>query len=305
MKIAHKAQPPGHPVLIMNVIDAGFGGQETHVLNLYKRLSDRGRRPLLLVIANSPLHRRILQTRLRCYAVPHYRLPGSYRLLSLLLTAVLLWVCKRHGVQVIHCNNRFDLRSALWVAKLLEVRVILNYHITTEFDAKILKGADAFVAPGPLIVGFVAEQNRAKALGLREVRVLPPLFDANKFTEYQSMASPAEWFRATFGIEIKPCPIVCTIGNMVQDLQHKNYPLLFEALAILIRRRERRYKRSSPVTVPRARSWRGLRGIGTSGTTSISLERQASTRPAFSIIRMCSFLQAAEKRSVSCTSKPD
>jgi len=218
----------------MNMIDAGFGGQETHVLNLYKRLSERGRRPLLVVMADSPLHRHVLQACLRCYALRHYRLPGSYRLLSLLLSVVLLWVCSRHGVQVIHCNNRFELRSALWVAKFLDLRVILNYHVTAEFETKILEGTDAFVAPAPRIVDFVAKQNRVKALGLRQVRVLPPVFDADKFIAYRSMASPAEWFRTTFGIEIKPCPVICTIGNMVQDLQHKNYPLLFEALAILI-----------------------------------------------------------------------
>jgi glycosyltransferase involved in cell wall biosynthesis len=234
--IARKVPPPpGHPVvLIMAMITAGFGGLETHVLNLYKLLSDRGRRPLLLVLANSPLHRQVLQARLRCYAIRHYRLPGSYRLLSPLRTAVLLWICRRHAVQVIHCNNRFELRSALRVAKLLDVRVVLNYHVTTEFETKILEGVDAFVAPAPPIVEFVAEQNRVNALRLKQVRVLPPLFDADKFIAYQSMASPAAWFRETFGIETKRCPIVCTIGNMVQDLLHKNYPLLFEALAILI-----------------------------------------------------------------------
>ncbi len=43
MKIAHKVPPPGHPaVLNMEMIAAGFGGQETHVINLYKLLSDRG-----------------------------------------------------------------------------------------------------------------------------------------------------------------------------------------------------------------------------------------------------------------------
>lgn len=223
-------------VLIMNVMGDGFGGQETHVLSLYKELLSRGYQPLLLVLADTPLQRYVLEAGLSCYAIPYRPFRGYYRILNnLILPIVLAWLCKWHHVKTIHCNHRFEIRSALLIARVFQAKVILNYHVSAQIDAEILIGVRAFIAPSRAVVRNVLESDRICNLGIPEIRVMPPLFDAEKFMVFRSGVERHAWFQGNFGITLKSCPIICTIGNMVQDLSTKNYPLLFEAMAFLIR----------------------------------------------------------------------
>jgi glycosyltransferase involved in cell wall biosynthesis len=226
---------PTMNILLIALVGEGFGGLETHVLNLCKQLSDRGHTSVLLAFANSPLHRRIRQAGLTCHTIPYYKFPGFYRTLNFLLPGILVRLCKKYDIQIIQCNNRFELPSAIRTARLLKTKVIFNYHVTDQIDSRFLKGIDAFISPGRNVVRYVEETNRMEKLGIQQIRVIPPLFDADKFITYRSYdAMPDKWFAATFGISLKPCPVICSIGNMVTDLQHKNYPLLFEAIANLI-----------------------------------------------------------------------
>lgn len=222
------------PVAIINLMTHGFGGQETHVLHLYKHLLLRGRDPILLVAANSPMHLRIIEAGLRCYTIPYWNVPGYYRVLSLFLPFFLIWLCKRHNIGIVHCNHRFEVRSALCVAKLLDIKVILNHHVTTRLDRGVLKGLHGFIAPDINNVRYVAQENRVNGLGIKKSKMIPPLFDADKFLTFDTPLSRKAWFSTTFGIALESWPIICAIGNMVPDLKHKDYPLLFKALDILI-----------------------------------------------------------------------
>ena len=222
------------PTLLVSVVGQEFGGLEVHVLTLYKELCARGRNPLILVIANSPLHQRIQQAGLVSYAIPFYNFRGYYRVLSFVLTGVLAWLCKRHDIEIVHCNHRFELRSALRVARIFGLKVILNYHVAVQFDTAILRGIDAFITTALNIVRYVDEKNRNDDLGIKQTQMIPPMFDAEKFLKFHSTVPHETWFGDTFGISIKPCAVISSIGNMVSDLQAKNYPLLFKAMAILI-----------------------------------------------------------------------
>lgn len=229
------------PVAIINLMAHGYGGQETHVLHLYKQLLLRGRDPILLVAAKSPMHLRTIEAGLPCYAIPYWKVPGYYRVLSLFLPLLLTWLCKRHNIRIVHCNHRFEVRSALCVAKVLDVKVILNHHVTTHLDAKTLQDLHAFIAPDIHNVRYTAQKNRANGLGIREIQMIPPLFDAEKFMSFSTELTRGTWFKKVFGITLESWPTICAIGNMVPDLKHKNYPLLFKALATLI------HEKKSPI----------------------------------------------------------
>lgn len=226
------------PVAIVNLMTQGFGGKETHVLHLYKQLSLRGRDPILLVTASSPMHKRIVEVGLTCYAIPYLNVPGYYRVLSVVLPVILTWLCKRHRIKIVHCNHRFEARSALCVAKLLDIKVILNHHVTTHVDTESLRGLHAFIAPDSTNVRYVAQKNRANGLGIKTCQMIPPLYDADKFLSFGTPLARGAWFNKTFGITLEPWPVICAIGNMVPDLKHKDYPLLFKALAILIHEKQ-------------------------------------------------------------------
>jgi len=217
-------------ILLVNLVGHGFGGLETHVLNLYKQLAARGHHPLLLVAAHSPLHQRCEKDGLHYYAARGHGLRGFRHLFGLIFAGL----CKRHNIRAIHCNNRFEVPSAVRVGKRFGARVIFNYHVPDPFDTSILRGVDAAIAPAPEAIRYIQEENRTKHLGIATIQALPPLFDADRFLSFRSEVSREQWFREQCGIALQPCPAICSIGNMVTDLEHKNYPLLFEALAILI-----------------------------------------------------------------------
>jgi len=221
-------------ILLVSLVGQGYGGLETHVLNLYKHLLARGQSPILVVAACSEFHRQIAREGLRHVAVWWYRMPGFRHRFPFVFSRL----CRRHDVRAIHCNNRFEIPGALRAARKFSVKVVFNYHVAAPFDVRILKGIDAFVSPGQQIVRMVDEQNRARNLGIRQVRAIPPLFDDGKFLGYRSDIGRNDWFARTFGIHLKPCPLICSIGNMVPDLEHKNYPLLFEAMAHLIHEKQ-------------------------------------------------------------------
>lgn len=230
MKASEEDLAPQARILLVNLGGHGFGGLETHVLNLHKHLAARGHRPLLLLAAGSEFHKRIAREGLDYHALWGRRLRG-FRHLFPYVFAVL---CKKHRIRAIHCNNRFELPGAIRVARRVPCKVIFNYHVADPFETKILQGIDSFVAPNRAIVGYVRERNETEHLGIRQACVLPPIFDAEKFLSYRSNGEPGRWFHETFGIHLKPCPVICSIGNMVPDLEHKNYPLLFQAMASLI-----------------------------------------------------------------------
>ena len=221
-------------ILIVNVIGNGFGGQETHVISLFKELNRSGTKALLLVLAKSSLHNCLIARGIPCYAVPYFNIPGYYTFMSFLLSGILLFLCKRHHIRVIHCNNRFEITSAKRISSLLGVQVLLNYHVTSRFDVRQLSATSAFISPSKEIAQFIAQKAREHHLRLKSIQALPPLFDATPFLTFRSNQPSLKWFFDNFGVTIKPIPLMCSIGNMVPDLEHKNYPLLFRAMAYLI-----------------------------------------------------------------------
>lgn len=224
-------------ILLVNLVGQGFGGLETHIVNLYKQLSARGHFPLILAAAGSDFHKRIASEGLSCHAVRGSRVRGFRHLFPIIFSKL----CREYRIQAIHCNNRFEVASALRAGKKYSARVVFNHHVPDQFEPLFLKGIDAVISPGPEFIHFLDQENRTKKLGIKHVQVIPPLFDSDKFLKYRSPDKPAKWFSEHFGISIKPCPIICTIGNMVADLQHKNYPLLFKSMASLI------YDQQTPV----------------------------------------------------------
>jgi glycosyltransferase involved in cell wall biosynthesis len=226
---------PPRVILLVNLVGRQFGGQEMHVLALCKALRTRGRQSMLLVFSGSTLHQLAEAAGVQCHAIPLLDVPGFYRCLRLALPSIMRRICTRHGVELIHCNNRFEVGSAVRAGRASGAKVLLNYHVTAPFDVEILRGLDAFIAPSPEIAQAVVVANRSASLGLRRIAALPPVLDAGKFLQYESSVGSREWFVDTFGIDIDRFPTIVAIGNMGPDLETKNYPLLFQALAKVIR----------------------------------------------------------------------
>jgi glycosyltransferase involved in cell wall biosynthesis len=209
-------------VALVSLVSDGFGGLESHVLNLARCLRRVGRESVLVVTPNSRLHEAASDDGLLCHPVAWMSWVRGQPVRDVLLARTLLSLGSRQGLSAIHCNNRFEVRGAVRAAHRLGCPSVMNYHVTSPFDTSILKGLSAFVAPNADIVSFVRQENTMHMLGIAAVEHVPPLIDAAR-----------QWFVDHLGLRLRDDPIVCMIGNMVPDLLHKNYPLFFRALRLL------------------------------------------------------------------------
>jgi glycosyltransferase involved in cell wall biosynthesis len=231
--VAEAARPRGvddRAIALLSLVSDGFGGLESHVLELARRLQQAGRRPLVVVAPGSKLHEAARDHRLPCHPVRWMPWVRGQPIRNVLLAHTLVRLAGPRGLAAIHCNNRFEVGGALRAARRLQCACVLNYHVPGPFDTSILKGLTAFIAPNAGIVSFVAQENDARDLGLAAVEQIPPLVDTTRLRAFDDQRPPRRWFADNLGLSLHDGPVVCMVGNMVPDLLHKNYPLLFQAL---------------------------------------------------------------------------
>jgi glycosyltransferase involved in cell wall biosynthesis len=234
-----RARAQAGRVLLIALAGKGFGGLEAHVLHLALQLSAAKRSVAVLAPHGSVLHARSAREGISCISIRWlYKVRGT-SLRNYLLTRALARIGKRLNVSIFHCNNRFEAPAAMAAAKLLGARCLLNYHVPDPFDITILRGIDAFVSPSLTACKYVTENCSSEILAASRIRLLPPVVRAEPFLNLSESFKARYWLQKEFGLSDLPdCPIICMVGNMVEDLQHKNYPLLFEALSILIHERQ-------------------------------------------------------------------
>ncbi len=223
-----------HRIVLISLVSDGFGGLETHVLNLARQLKALGHFAVLVVPRSSALHKKAEAEGLDHEPISWVGWVRGQPIRNFLLYRTLLSLGRRTGATVLHCNNRFEIRGAQAAARMLGACTVFNYHVPDRFDAAVLAGVDAVVTSNAEAANFIASENRLQGLGLRCIEVLPPMFDAQKFRAFHDDTTcPSQWFEMRFNIALTNDPIVCMVGNMVSDLEHKNYPLLFRAIRIL------------------------------------------------------------------------
>ena len=226
-------------VLLISLASDGFGGLEAHVLNLARQLHAARRSVAVLARHGSALHERAVREGISCVAVRWLKWVRGTPVRNYLLTGALTRIGKKLDVAVFHCNNRFETPAAISAASRLGAKCLLNYHVPDPFDVSILRDIDAFVSPSLIACNYTLESCRPGILSAERIRLLPPVIRAEPFLCFSDSRERMRWMREELGLDALPdCPIVCMVGNMVADVEHKNYPLLFEALAILIHRRK-------------------------------------------------------------------
>ncbi len=224
-------------IVVVSLEDGGFGGLETHVLNLAAQLVAAGRTAVLVVPRSSPMHMRAMAENLECHPVRWPRWVRGTVVRDYFLFRTLVRVGRSIGVCAIHCNNRYEASGARRAARRLGAAVVLNCHVPDEFDVASIAGVDAVVAPNADLISFISRENIRQNLRIGSTRQIPPLLDAKRFLAFSDGRHPRDWFRESLNISMSTDPIVCMIGNMVSDLEHKNFPLLFRAMAELCHRR--------------------------------------------------------------------
>ena len=210
----------------------GFGGEEIHVLNLYKNLLKHQNNTIILVVKNTQLQKKLTQLKLPHYACKNFKI----RIFGISLKpgySHLRYICKKEKINIIHCNEEKEILLAKQIAKKLPIKTIFTRHIENKLRKNTLYNIDGLIGVGKQIISHIKKKACKKNYNIKEITYISPICDQKKFELCKPEKSKYEFFKKNFGLSIKNLPIICTIANMYKD-GVKNHILLFKAIYKLV-----------------------------------------------------------------------
>lgn len=139
-------------------------------------------------------------------------------------------ICKKDNINIIHCNIHRETLAAKKVAKKYNVKIVLTRHNPQTPKAKYLKNLDGFIGVNPQI----ATIGKNKKFNIKKSIFIPPIFDEEKFLNFKPSYNKENFFKKNFNLDLQNLPVLCMVANMPLNINHKNHPLLLNALAKLI-----------------------------------------------------------------------
>lgn len=143
-------------------------------------------------------------------------------------------------ILAIHCHFENDIITAKKAAP--NIPTILTKHYPGNISLKIRTLIDGFIGVSKALEIAFQEANQQNNINCVST-TLPPFFDDKKFVLYLQLSTKEDFFKTTFGITLKNCPLLLKIANLYENIEHKNHPLLFRAMKELI------YERNFPIQV--------------------------------------------------------
>jgi len=215
-------------VLLVHFATKYWGGVENHTLNRYKMLLKHGYNANILVDPQSAMESKLKQLGLP--SRPFSKKPLQDDIYN---------ACKELNIDIVMCPSAPSIIAAKKVARKIPIKIIGVRHMPVR-DISILlwKNLDGVIGVSPEIADFFRTENTTKNLNIKNIVYIPPFFDAEKFHNFSAtnmtQESKKEYFLRRFNLDIDNKPILCMIGNMYDDLLHKNHPLLLEAVQKLV-----------------------------------------------------------------------
>jgi glycosyltransferase involved in cell wall biosynthesis len=229
-------QQPQPRILLICISGRCFGGQEMHTLTFYKMLLKHGYHAALITSNNTSLYHR-----LKAEDLPFYTTyAGLFRkqlrpFFHIILRRCLRIISKQEHITLIHCNSREEVVDAVAVLEKSHGTTFFTRHDPNVFPLHKVRGVGALIGVSEKIVAELTHENHKQKMAIPTITFIPPFFDAEKFINFvPTHTTREEFFQSHYGITLKPLPLIATIGNMIWDLKHKNYPLLLQALEHLI-----------------------------------------------------------------------
>ncbi len=221
-----------HRILLVHLAP-WHGGDGVHTLNFYLALKKQGYHVSILVLEKSAIIKQLLDQKLPFHATKISPLSKNKTDITQVAKTISN-ICIKEHISVVNCNHLTEVPALIEASKLTPIATVFTYHLPYMFDTNKLKGLNTIICVDERFNEFLNKENKERNLGISPINYIPPLYDDNKFTSYIPTQSKEEFFQKTYGIKIKPWPIICMIGNMYTDIKHKNYPLLLEAISQLV-----------------------------------------------------------------------
>lgn len=248
--LAYLSRPDFHPatykaqnvdnkkprILITHIACKEMRGGEMHTFQLYKTLREKGYPVSLLIRSDTELGRALKQAGLPYYSTSSSFLGNYLRpLYQYVLAGCIKSICQIEHIQLVHCQNYPEIKSTRWATKNMPVKIVLTRHTEPPFSIHNVKGIDGAIGVGKHVAAYLMQENIKQKLGIKNIRYIPSIFRMDQFLSYvPDSNSNRDFFAKTFNITLSNNPIVCSIGNMAFNFEHKNFPLLLKAVAYLI-----------------------------------------------------------------------
>lgn len=233
--------------LLLICTELGFGGREVSTINLYKNLLKHEYKPIFLIAQDSGLEKELKQQKISHYSCHTKKILG--KTLYFGFTKNIRKICKKHKINIIHCNHGRETPFAKKAAsRLSSTAVILSQHDFKHIHPYLLKNLDGITAVNQKMLNLINKENQNKNLNIGKIEFLAPFFDPDPFLNFKALEDKRSFFQKTFNIKLKNIPIIACIANICRD---KNQILLLEALHELV------YKKNKPVQIIFAGNYSG------------------------------------------------
>ena len=223
------------PILLVHTgsVDV-VGGANIHTTNLYKTLLEAHVKVCLLVSACSKMEQLVQEYGLPYQTISQSGIRANRLMFKLFLTCKLIKICRQLGPCIVQCN----LNTEVWAAKVagyfVPIKIIYNRHSIYRVKPRRLRGVTGALGSGRQTVAMLTQQNTKIQGSIKYIDDLPMFYDQTRFLQYQPSEDRQTFYRKYFSCIIpKQSVLLCTIANLYSNIDHKNYPLLFKAVAYL------------------------------------------------------------------------
>lgn len=237
-------------VLILHHATSAIGGGENNVFNRYLQLIEFGYNTIMMVPEGSPIQEKLKQKSLSHKTYNKRLTPYNFTKVLTIFPA-----------DVVMCTTTHLAVVKKIVKDQGHIKIVYVRHIPLRSADQLyalLKGIDGFIGVGPLIANEMQIINKEFNLGIKNITYIPPFFDASKFFNFTTTESRYDFFQRLWNISVKDVPIITMIGNMYENLQYKNHPLLLSAISQLIYKKGKKIEVMLAGTGPRKEYLQGL-----------------------------------------------
>ena len=219
-------------------------GMSRYALAMHASLLKAGVRSILICRENTFISHTAEKEKLPYITCSSFRLSAGRFAWMPGIEAALQGMLKRYAdVLAIHCNYKRDVFAAKKLAQPLKIPVVLTHHMPDFLYTSVRDTANGVIAVSKSIADYLVSLNEKDGARCR-IAAIPPFFDDRRIRAFIPPAqSRQDFFKTTFGVGLQPCPLLVKVAHLYANINHKNHPLLFQAMHELI------YKRGLPVQV--------------------------------------------------------
>ncbi len=223
------------PRVLLVATCVGDGGAVTAVTNHYLALRSQGVAVVLLTVHQSVFVPKFLQRGFSVVSCNAFRVSYKSFMWQPGLERAMAMLARKYKCTIMHLNGSKEAVAAGKVARLLpSIKVVYTHHLPDPLPPYLLPNVDGVVGVSEPICQMVQRSYDAGVTPLRDYVWIPPFFDSKRFLEFTTTEPRDAYFKRVFNTELGDGPLLCMVANFYGDLLHKNHPLLFEAVRIVV-----------------------------------------------------------------------